>query len=254
MGFIEKFMLTGKKAVVTGGARGIGFEVAKGFAEVGADIAIIDIIDAGEAVADLRKIGVKAMSIKADVTSETEVNAAFDAIIKEFGAVDVLFNNAGICINEDADKMSYVEQWRKVVRIDLDAVFLVASTAACHMLKQGKGSIINTASMSGHIVNYPQPQCGYNAAKAGVIHLTKSMGVEWAKKGVRVNSISPGYINTPMTVGAPREWQDFWWTITPMGRIGEPEELVGAVIYLASDASTYTTGCDIIVDGGFVCV
>lgn len=253
MGYIDKFMLTGKTAVVTGGSRGIGFVVAKGFAEVGANVVILDILDGEGPAKEIAGLGVKTLYIKTDVTVEQEVEAAFARVVEQFGTVDVVFNNAGSCINADADKMSY-EDWRKIVRLDLDACFLVAAAAGRIMLKQGKGSIVNTASMSGHIVNYPQPQCGYNAAKAGVIHLTKSMAVEWAKKGVRVNSISPGYINTPMTAGTRQDWKDFWWTITPMGRIGEPEELVGAVIYLASDASTYTTGCDIVVDGGFVCV
>lgn len=253
MSIIDKFMLTGKKAIITGGSRGIGFAVANGFAELGADVAILDLIDGAEAVEALKKIGRNSIYIKTDVTNPLEVESAVAAVAKEFGSIDILFNNAGICINAPGEEMTY-EQWRKVVEVDLDSVYLVSRVVAPYMLRQKKGSIINTASMSGHIVNFPQKQCGYNAAKAGVIHLTKSLAVEWAPSNVRVNCISPGYINTPMTAGAPKDWMNFWWTITPMGRIGQPEELVGAVAYLASDASTYTTGCDMVIDGGFICI
>lgn len=178
---------------------------------------------------------------------------AFADVITALGRVDILFNHAGISLCTAAETMTFAE-WRKVVTIDLDAVFLVARTAGRYMLAQKSGSIINTASMSGHIVNIPQKQCAYNSAKAGVIQLTKSLAVEWAPENIRVNCISPGYIETPMTAGSPEVWIKFWKSITPTQRMGRLEEIVGAVLYLASDAATFTTGCDLAIDGGFTCV
>ena len=147
------------------------------------------------------------------------------------------------------------EQWQKVIDINLTGVFLCATAAGRVMLKQGHGSIINTASMSGHIVNVPQPQCAYNASKAGVSQLTKSLAVEWAKKGVRVNCISPGYIGTELIMNAEhlKPLITQWNAMAPMGRLGKPEELQSILVYLAGDTSTFTTGSDIIVDGAFTC-
>ena len=147
------------------------------------------------------------------------------------------------------------EQWKKVIDINLTGVFLTAQAAGKVMLKQGSGSIINTASMSAHIVNVPQPQCAYNASKAGVIMLTKSMAVEWAKKNVRVNSISPGYIGTELIMNAPhlKPLMEEWNAMAPLGRVGKPEELQSVLVYLAGDTCAFTTGSDIIVDGAFTC-
>ncbi len=147
------------------------------------------------------------------------------------------------------------EQWKKVIDINLTGVFLTAQAAGKQMLKQGKGSIINTASMSGHIVNVPQPQCAYNASKAGVIQLTKSMAVEWAKKGVRVNCISPGYIGTDLIHSDEnlKPLIEKWNAMAPMGRLGKPEELQAVCVYLAGDASSFTTGSDFVVDCAFTC-
>jgi NAD(P)-dependent dehydrogenase (short-subunit alcohol dehydrogenase family) len=150
--------------------------------------------------------------------------------------------------------MTY-EQWKKVMDINLNGVFLTDVAAGKYMLEHGGGSIINTASMSGHIVNVPQPQCAYNASKAGVILLTKSLAVEWAKKGVRVNCISPGYIGTELITSNEgltaliKQWND----MAPMGRLGKPEELGSICVYLAGDTSAFTTGSDIVVDGAFTC-
>jgi NAD(P)-dependent dehydrogenase (short-subunit alcohol dehydrogenase family) len=253
MSIIDKFKLTGKKAFVTGGARGIGKSIAEAFAQAGADVAIVDIEfeTAQKTAKELEKFGVKSFAVKTDVTVPKEVDDMMAKIIKEFGTVDIVFNNAGICINEKAEVMTH-EQWMKVMNINLNAVFLVAQAAGKVMIKNKKGSIINTASMSGHIVNYPQPQSTYNASKAGVILLTKSLACEWAPYGVRVNSLSPGYIATDMTKKAV-QWIPTWEKSTPMGRMGNPEELQGIVVYLASEASTFTTGSDFIVDGGFTC-
>ncbi len=253
MSVIEKFMLTGKIAVVTGGARGIGQSVATAFAEAGADIAVLDLMGAAETVAAVKALGRDAVGIKTDVTDEQDVERAFSQVVQRFATVDVLFNNAGVVIVRRAEEMTS-EEWRRVVDVDLNAAFLVARTAGRIMIRSGRGgSIINTASMSGHIVNYPQEQCAYNSAKAGLIQLTKSLAVEWAKYNIRVNSLSPGYVATPMTLGARQEWKDMWFTMAPVKRLCEPEELQGAALYLASRASSYTTGTDLVVDGGFTC-
>ena len=186
--------------------------------------------------------------------SESEIEAMVAKVVETYGKLDACYNNAGICINEDAEKMTY-EQWLKVININLNGVFLCATAAGRVMLKQGYGSIINTASMSGHIVNVPQPQCAYNASKAGVIMLTKSLAVEWAKKNVRVNCISPGYIGTELILNNEglkplmKQWND----MAPMGRVGKPEELQSILVYLAGDSCPFTTGSDIVVDGAFTC-
>ena len=250
----EKIRLDGKKAFITGGARGIGKCVAVAFAESGADVAIVDINyeEAQNTAEKLKIYGIKAFGIKCDVTKPSEVNLMVDKILNTFGTIDVAFNNAGISINENAEEMSF-ESWQKIINTNLTGIFLTAQAAGKVMIKNKRGSIINTASMSGHIVNYPQPQCAYNASKAGVIMLTKSMAAEWAKYNVRVNCISPGYISTEMTLSA-KEWIPKWVESTPMKRMGNPEELCGAVVYLASDLASYTTGSDIVIDGAFTCL
>lgn len=255
MGIIEKMRLDGKAIFVTGGARGIGKSVATAFAEAGANLAIVD-VDIDEAQKTAKELadnhGIKAIAIKTDVTDPEQVDAMVAEVVAEFGKLDVAFCNAGICINAPAEEMTFA-QWKKVIDINLTGIFLTAQAAGKVMLKQGHGSIINTASMSGHIVNVPQPQCAYNASKAGVILLTKSMAVEWAKTGVRVNCISPGYIGTELITNDPNltsliaEWEG----LSPMGRIGKPEELQSICVYLAGDTCPFTTGSDIIVDGAF---
>lgn len=250
----EKFMLNGKKAYVTGGARGIGKSVSIALAQSGADVAIVDrdIAEAEKTAKEIAAYGVKTIAVQTDVTNPDEVNKMIETVLDAFGTIDVAVNNAGICINESAQDMSF-ESWKKVIDINLTGVFLTAQAAGRVMIKKGSGSIINTASMSGHIVNTPQPQCAYNASKAGVILLTKSLAVEWAPYNVRVNCISPGYIGTEMTLKAT-QWIPSWEAASPGKRMGTPEELQGAVIYLASDASTFTTGSDIVIDGGFTCI
>jgi NAD(P)-dependent dehydrogenase (short-subunit alcohol dehydrogenase family) len=254
MTIFERFNLRNKKALVTGGARGIGKSVSEALAQAGADTAIVD-LNAAEATKTARELethGVKALAVEADVTKPDQVNRMIEAVLGAFGTIDVLFNNAGICINEKAEEMSFAS-WQKVIDVNLTGVFLVAQAAGRVMIGKGGGSIVNTASMSGHIVNQPQPQCGYNASKAGVIMLTRCLAAEWAPHKVRVNSISPGYIATEMTLKAT-EWMPAWIAATPLKRMGRPEELQGAVLYLASDASTFTTGSDILIDGAFTCI
>lgn len=257
MGIVEKMRLDGKKGFVTGAARGIGKCTATGFAEAGADVAIVD-LDFETAQATAKEIaeatGRKVIAIKCDVTNEEDVQKMVDTVVAELGGLDFCHANAGICINAPADEMTYA-QWLKVININLNSIFLTDTIAGKYMLANGGGSIINTASMSAHIVNVPQPQCAYNASKAGVIQLTKSLAIEWAKRGVRVNSISPGYIGTDLTLNSPTliPLIEKWNAMAPLGRLGKPEELESICVYLAGDTSTFTTGSDIIVDGAFTC-
>jgi len=250
---MDLFSIKGKKAIITGGANGIGKCIAKAFARAGADVALVDINEKGmeDLATELQCEGIAVMTIKADVTNKDEVQAMADNVEKTFGTIDILFNNAGICINECAQDMAY-ESWSRIIDINLNGVFLVAQAVGRVMIKNKSGSIINTASIAAHAALRPQPQVGYNASKAGVLLITQSLAVEWAPYGVRVNSISPGYIMSDMIVNSPnlKAWRDY----TPMGRLGEAKELAGAVIYLASDAASYTTGTDIAIDGGYTAI
>ena len=258
MGIIEKMRLDGKSAFVTGGARGIGKQIAIALAEAGSGVAIvdIDIEEAKKTAGEIaEKLGVETIAIKADATKPEDVQMMMDTILKTFGKLDAAFCNAGICMNIPCEEMT-LDQWSKVIDINLTGVFLTAQAAAKQMLKQGFGSIINTASMSGHIVNVPQPQCSYNASKAGVTQLTKSMAVEFATRGVRVNSISPGYIGTELITSSEllKPLIEKWEAMSPMKRLGKPEELQAIAVYLAGDASSFTTGSDFIIDGAFTCI
>jgi len=253
MNAAELFNLEGRKALVTGAGRGIGRVLAISLAQAGCDVAILEknIEDARNVVGEIKKIGKKAAAFQVDVTKKAEVEKAFSAAAKFLGRLDMVINNAGVCIHEAAEDTSE-EHFDYIVDTDLKGVFLCCQSAMKVMKPQKKGSIINIASMSGTVSNYPQKQAHYNAAKAGVILLTKCLAVEWVDLGIRVNSISPGYTRTEMTVQtSPPEMIAQWESMIPMRRMAEPLELAGAAIYLASDASSYTTGSDIIVDGGY---
>nr|WP_130789713.1 SDR family oxidoreductase [Lachnoclostridium pacaense] len=257
MGIIEKMRLDGKKGFVTGAARGIGKSTAMAFAEAGADVAVVDLdyevaVKTAEEIA--AKTGRKTIAIKTDCTDRNQVDAMVGQVTAGLGGLDFCHNNAGICINAPAEEMTY-EQWRKVIDINLNGIFLTDIAAGRYMLAHGGGSIINTASMSAHIVNVPQPQCAYNASKAAVIQLTKSLAIEWAKRGVRVNSISPGYIGTELTLNSPTlvPLIEQWNAMAPLGRMGKPEELESICVYLAGDTSSFTTGSDFVIDGAFTC-
>lgn len=257
MGIIEKMRLDGKKGFVTGGARGIGKSTATAFAEAGADVAIVDIdLDEAKKTAEelAEKTGRKVIALGCDCTDPEQVNDMVEQVVAKLGDLDFCHNNAGICINAPAEEMTY-EQWSKVININLNGIFLTDIAAGKYMLAHGGGSIINTASMSAHIVNVPQPQCAYNASKAAVIQLTKSLAIEWAKRGVRVNSISPGYIGTELTLNSPTlvPLIEKWNHMAPLGRMGTPEELQSICVYLAGDTSTFTTGSDFVIDGAFTC-
>lgn len=247
------FSLQGKVTVVTGGNQGIGKVVAHALAGQGSDVAIFDRAD-GEKTAEeiAREHGVRAKAYRVDVTEPSQVKETFAAAARDFGTLDLLFNNAGIVLHKPALECT-PEDFTNVVNVNLNGVFFVAQAFAQYLLSQGKtGNIVNTASMSATIVNVPQGQASYNSSKAGVKHLTKSLAVEWAPLGIRVNCISPGYIATEMTDQVREDWRKLWIDSIPFKRMGTPEELAGAVIYLLSDAATYTSGADIIIDGCFV--
>jgi len=247
------FDLSGRVAFVTGAGRGIGREVVRTLARAGADIVAADIdpMTAEEAAAEIRGLGRRSVSIEVDVTDPGAVDAAVEQAIREIGRIDILVNVAGICRNAPAESMSD-EDWRDVLAVNLDGLYWCCRAVGRHMLARGSGSIVNIASLSGSVVDFPQPQASYNASKAGVIQLTRSLASEWADRGVRVNCVSPGFIATEMTkLGMASGWGDVWLSMIPMARLGEPSEVANAVWYLASDAASYATGTELQIDGGF---
>ncbi|MCL2811153.1 MAG: SDR family oxidoreductase [Clostridia bacterium] len=247
----QLFSLKGKVALATGAGRGIGQVVALGLAKAGATVVIFSRTGAADTVRMIQDMGGTAYDIKADVTQEAQVDAAITETLRLAGPIDILFNNAGVCLHKDTLEATIAE-WREIIDINLTGEYIMARAVARVMIAHGiKGSIINMASMSGSVANIPQWQASYNASKAGVIHLTRSLALEWAKHGIRVNSLSPGYINTPMSADTPQELKDAWLPLIPQHRLGEPEELMPAILYLASPMAGYTTGADIIVDGGY---
>ena len=252
MSILERFSLADKTALVTGGGRGIGAALARALAEAGADVAVADRDPqtAQQTAADLAALGVRTLAVQVDVTDAGQVRDMVAAVVDAWGRLDVAVNSAGIANRSPAEDLTE-EAWDAVVDIDLKGIFLCTREEGRVMLGQGAGSIINIASMSGQIVNRPQLHSHYNAAKAGVIQYTRSCAAEWADRGVRVNSLSPGHTRTPMTVDAVPEMGATWLGNTPMGRLGTPEDLQGATIFLASSASAYVTGHDLVVDGGY---
>jgi NAD(P)-dependent dehydrogenase (short-subunit alcohol dehydrogenase family) len=251
LGVRELFELTDQKALVTGAGGGIGRELCHALSEMGADVALVDInLQNVERVAEeLGRYGRKVMVCEADVTSAKSVGDTVRRVLNQWGRIDILVNCAGIAHWAPAEEMKE-EDWDRVISVNLKATFLCCKAVARSMIANGRGKIINIASMSASIVNHPQPQCGYNASKAGVVMLTKSLAAEWAKHNITVNSISPGYIATEMTKTSV-EYQNLWKEWTPMRRLGDPSELKGTVIYLASESSRLMTGHDLVIDAGY---
>lgn len=241
--------LRGRLALVTGAGQGIGREIARAFAAAGARVIVADRNrDSGVTVAD--ELG--GFFVELDVTDSGAVRSAVDSLVADHGPIAILVNNAGIVRNTPAESTSD-EDWRDVFRVNVDGVFWCCREVGRTMLEAGGGSIINIASMSGLVANKPQPQAAYNASKAAVIMLTKSLAAEWAGRGVRVNAIAPGYVATELTLkgmGNP-DWREEWLRSTPMGRVAEPAEIAPAAVYLASDASSYVTGSVLVIDGGY---
>jgi NAD(P)-dependent dehydrogenase (short-subunit alcohol dehydrogenase family) len=253
---MDLFKLDGGVALVTGAGSGIGQAIAIGLAEAGADVACFGHASNGgleQTAASIRALGRKALALTGSVTSETDLATAVEHIEAELGALTVAVNNAGIAGSEPAETMS-VDKWRKVHDVNVAGVFLSCQAEARVMLPRRAGSIINIASMSGTIVNRGLTQAHYNSSKAAVIHMSKSLAMEWADRGLRVNVVSPGYTLTPMN-NRPEVAEEIkiFKRDTPMGRMAAPEEMVGPTVFLASRASSFVTGLDLIVDGGYVC-
>jgi NAD(P)-dependent dehydrogenase (short-subunit alcohol dehydrogenase family) len=251
----DPFDLSGKTALVTGGARGLGFAMGRALGNRGARVMLFDVnATEAEAAAELlRDENIEALGIAGDVTDPADSERAVTRLVDAWGALDICVNNAGVSGNMAAVDVTPAE-WRRIVDVNLMGVFFVAQAAGRRMLVQKSGSIVNIASMSGLIVNVPQQQSVYNISKAGVIMATKSLASEWAEHGIRVNAIAPGYMRTEMTARyfeAAGDWSQQWLAATPMHRPGEPEELGGAVVYLASSASSFTTGAVLVIDGGY---
>jgi len=254
---VDLFDLQGEVALVTGAGSGIGQRLAIGMAEAGADVACFDLPaqQAGleTAAARIRAFGRRALVHAGDVTNAGDLAAAVAAVESQLGALSIGLNCAGIANAAPAEDMSH-EQWRRVHAVNVDGVFLSCQAEARVMLPRGKGAIVNIASMSGTIVNRGLLQAHYNSSKAAVMHLSKSLAMEWAARGVRVNSISPGYTATPMNLRPEvAEQVKVFERDTPLGRMASVDELVGPAVFLASRAASFCTGVDLIVDGGFVC-
>ncbi|KAK9332920.1 hypothetical protein V1520DRAFT_333844 [Lipomyces starkeyi] len=251
----DMFRLDGRVAVVTGGARGLGYSMAEGLCAAGlSGIAILDLqTDLGESACKQlnSEYGVSARFYRLDVRDEVAVQDAMDSVVRDLGKIDILVLSAGVADLVHAEDYSPAK-FRRVIDINLNGSFVCAQAAGKHMIAAGRGgSIIFIGSMSGSIVNWPNPQSAYNASKAGVIHLMKSLSAEWAQHRIRCNSISPGYMDTPLNTTYEEAYFHEWKSRTPMGRLGQPEELAGCALWLASDASSFCTGSDILIDGGY---
>ncbi len=253
--YLDRFNLKDRVAVVTGGAQAIGLACVEALSEAGAHVYIADRnpAAAAEGQAAIKAKGYETDFIEMDVTNSKQVDAAAARVLKDKGRVDILVCNAGIARSETAAEELTDEHWLNVIDVNLNGLFWCCRAFGKPMLAAGRGSIVNIGSMSGFIVNKPQPQAQYNASKAGVHHLTKSLAAEWGARGVRVNAVAPTYINTPLTAYARnnKAMFDAWIDGTPMARMGEPDEIASVVLFLASDASSLMSGSIVVADGGY---
>jgi NAD(P)-dependent dehydrogenase (short-subunit alcohol dehydrogenase family) len=255
--YLEKFRLDGKTAFVTGAGQGIGLACAEALAEAGAKVIIGD---RDAQVADGAKAALKAKGFDSDValmdvTDSKRVSDVADEVVAKWGKIDILVNNAGIARSETPAETVTDEHWLNVIDVNLNGTFWCCRAFGAHMLQAKAGTIVNVGSMSGVIVNKPQEQCYYNASKAAVHHLTKSLAAEWGARGVRVNAVAPTYIETPLNAfvkSNPRMY-DAWIGGTPMARMGKVDEIASVVLFLASDAASLMTGSIVLVDGGYTC-
>ncbi|WP_416435098.1 SDR family oxidoreductase [Priestia megaterium] len=255
MNIVDKFNLKGKCSIITGGAGDLGFVMAEGLAQAKSNIIIADTNSEKiqEAVNKLKNYDVRVIGLEIDITNEADVKKLREDSVEQFGKIDVLINCAGILRHSNFIETS-LKDFTDTMNVNVTGTFLNTREIGKQMIKQGSGSIINIASMSGQIVNTPQCHVAYNVSKAAVLHMTKCTAAEWAQYGIRANSISPGYINSGMAVPMFEEggeMVDRWMSLSPMKRPGTADELVGAVLYLASDASTFTNGTDILIDGAY---
>jgi NAD(P)-dependent dehydrogenase (short-subunit alcohol dehydrogenase family) len=255
--YLEKFRVSGRVALVTGGAQGIGLACVEALAEAGA-MAII--ADRDRPMADKARAALKARGLEVgvwdmDVTDSARVTKVADEVVARHGRIDILVNNAGIARSETPAETVTDEHWLNVNDVNLNGTFWCCRAFGSHMLKAGAGAIVNIGSMSGFIVNRPQEQAYYNSSKAAVHHLTKSLAAEWGTRGVRVNAVAPGYIDTPLNAfvkSSPKMWEA-WIGGVPMARLGMVEEIASVVLFLASDAASFMTGSVVVADGGYTC-
>ena len=252
MPVLDRFRLDGRTAVVTGSTRGLGRAFALALAEAGANIVVVgrDAEAAAETTAALAATGARTLTVLADVTVRADLERVLTDSVEEFGRVDVLVNNAGACVHRPALEVTD-EEWRSVLDVNLTGVWMASQVFGGHMIDAGGGTIVNIGSMSADIVNRPQWQPAYNASKAAVHHLTRSLAAEWAPFGVRVNALAPGYMHTDMSPVDDPRFQRYWIQDAPQQRAGEPDELGPAIVFLASDASSFMTGSVLTVDGGY---
>ena len=247
MAVLDSFRLDGRVAVVTGGNRGIGRALAQALGEAGARVAIAA-RDAARSEAVAGELG--ALAVTTDVTDGASVGAMLETVTAELGPVDVLVNNSGACFHRPALEVPE-EEWRAVFDVNVDGLWHCSRVVGAQMVERGTGSIINIGSISAQIVNRPQWQPAYNASKAAVHQLTKSLAAEWAPHGVRVNALAPGYVKTEMAPVDDPAFKPRWIDDAPMQRYALPEELGPSIVYLASDASSFMTGSVLVIDGGY---
>jgi NAD(P)-dependent dehydrogenase (short-subunit alcohol dehydrogenase family) len=250
------FSLEGKTALVTGGNQGLGKAFALGLAEAGARVAICGRREEANraAAAQIEEAGHDLVTITADITDDDQVASMTREALSAFGGrIDILVNNAGACYHAPAFEVTD-EQWSNVFDLNVRALWKASLAVGAHMREQGAGSIVNIGSMSGIIVNRPQWQPAYNASKAAVHHLTKSLAVEWAPYGIRVNAVAPGYVKTEMAPVDRPEFQRYWIEDCPQQRFALPEEIAPSVVFLASDAASFITGSILVADGGYTAV
>ena len=250
--FLDKFKLDGKTALITGGAKGIGFSIAHALGEAGAKLVIADREDKNGGVEELKKANYDVSFYEVDLLDRSVPQKVIDNTLDKNGRVDILVNNAGVAQHGDTHEFDD-NLLDKIMDVNVDVVFRMCRSAIPTMKKQGEGVILNIGSMSGIVSNIPQPQVAYNASKAAVHMMTKSLASHYASQNIRVNAIAPGYVKTDIT-NLPKKyehWYPTWHKQTPMDRMAEPHEIASAALFLCSPASSYVTGEVLVVDGGY---